>query len=91
MPLQKTRRKRKIKIKTQKKKRRSKKGGNPRQVALNVFNFLTKKIKRISEGKDNYDDHAAAAQARAARRHDHRAAARRVDGRVDPGKPRLVP
>ena len=36
MPLQKTRSKRKIKRKTQKKKRRSKKGGNPRQVALNV-------------------------------------------------------
>ncbi len=63
MPLQKTRSKRKIKRKTQKKKRRSKKGGNPRQVALNVFNFLTKKLKRISKGKDNYDDHAATAQA----------------------------
>ena len=64
MRLQKTRSKRKIKKrKTQKKKRRSKKGGNPRQVALDVFNFLTKKLKRISKGKDNYDDHAATAQA----------------------------
>jgi hypothetical protein len=71
MPLQKTHSKGKInqkrktqKRKTQKKKkRRSKKGGNPREIAKGVFNFLTKKLKRISEGKDNYDDNAEALQA----------------------------